>query len=75
MDRANGMTPQQIRIFHLQAGRNWGPFTPSEWANLNSNLRGKQSGWTDPVDLTDRLRVLGPDESLEDLKTILMPGE
>lgn len=74
MTSANGMTPQQIRLFHLQAGRNWGPFTQAQYDNLNSQKkRGRPEAFA--PDVSALVRVLNKDEILEDLKTVQMPGE
>jgi hypothetical protein len=42
-DTQEGMTPQQVRLFHLQASRNWGPFTDTESAHLNTTFTRKKS--------------------------------
>lgn len=74
MTSANGMTPQQVRLFHLQASRNWGPFTQAQYDNLNSQ---KKSGRPEAFapDVSSLVRVLKVNETLQDLKTVQMPGE
>lgn len=74
MPSANGMTPQQVRLFHLQAGRAWGPFTASEWATINSEAPKRQREATQ-VDLSSYIRRVTEDDSLQDLKTVPMEGE
>jgi hypothetical protein len=71
------MTPQQERIFSLQASRNWGPFTADEIAHLN---RMAIPNRRNPADVqrpyvADLIRVLRPGETLENIQTIQMPGE
>lgn len=74
MSQPNGMTPQQIRLFHLQASRNWGPFSDREWAALNSEAPKRRREAT-PADLSAYIRLIKKDDSFENLKTILMEGE
>jgi hypothetical protein len=42
-DTQEGMTPQQVRLFHLQASRNWGPFTDTESVHLNATFKRQKS--------------------------------
>jgi hypothetical protein len=74
MPSANGMTPQQIRLFHLQASRAWGPFTQSEYNHLNSQKRRTRPEAA-PPDFRGLIRIVSADVSLQDLKTVLMEGE
>lgn len=68
------MTPQQVRLFHLQASRNYGPFTAAEQATLNSEAPHKRREATAP-DFTAYIRLAPAHVSLQDLKTVQMPGE
>lgn len=70
----NGMTPQQIRLFHLQASRAWCCFTAGEWATLNSEAPRRRREAT-RTDLTPYIRLVAAHEVLQDLKTVLMEGE
>lgn len=74
MPSANGMTAQQIRLFHLQASRAWGGFTAGEWATLHSEARRQRREAT-ATDLTPYIRLVPADVNLEDLKTVPMEGE
>jgi hypothetical protein len=74
MPSANGMSPQQIRLFHLQAGRAWGNFTASESATLNSEAPRRRREAT-PADLSPYIRMVAADVILQDLRTVAMPGE
>jgi hypothetical protein len=96
------MTPQQERIFTLQASRNWGQFNEAETEHLNRILgRQKRQLWEEKVSplkyldqnvghhlhrgkrlfsepvlaIQDRFRVLQPGETLDNIKTTVMPGE
>lgn len=68
------MTPQQIRLFHLQASRNYGPFTPAESAAINSMSPKKQRHATQP-DFSAYVRWVPADANLNELRTIPMPEE
>lgn len=74
MQQPNSMTPQQVRLFHLQAGRNWGPFSQSEVAALHSEAPNRRREATQ-VDLSPYIRLVPADADLNALQTILMPGE
>lgn len=74
MPSANGMTPQQIRLFHLQASRNWCCFTAGEWATLHSEAPKKRRE-ASKTDLSAYIRLVPAGFNLEDLKTVQMPGE
>jgi len=54
------MTPQQQRIFSLQASRNWGPFTDAEQAHLNTEFKRRRTrpGDVEKTDLSSVIRVL-----------------
>lgn len=74
MPSANGMTPQQIRLFHLQASRAWCCFTAGEWATINSEAPKRRREAT-RTDLSAYIRLVGANDILQDLKTLPMPGE
>ena len=72
--RINDMTPQQERIFSLQAKRAWGPFTQDQYDHMNTTLK-RAEPIAAPTDLHDRIRFLRPGETLDNIQTIPMPGE
>lgn len=74
MRSANGMSPQQIRLFHLQAARAWGNFTHAESLTLHSEAPSRRREAT-PVDLSPFIRWVPADANLNELKTIAMEGE
>lgn len=70
----SALTPQQLRHRALAESRAWGPFTDRELATLNSEAPRKRREAV-PPDFTAYIRLVPADDSLEDLKTVLMEGE
>jgi hypothetical protein len=75
MTSIEGMTPQQERLFKLQASRPWGPFTDEEAYRMNFETQPRKHPDPQPTDVSDRIRVLEASETLLNIQTKLMPGE
>ncbi len=71
------LTPQQQRLFHLQASRKWGNFTDAEVEHLN-RIQQRTKSRPEDVERADYgglIRVLQPGETLANVRTLPMPGE
>jgi hypothetical protein len=71
------MTEQQKRLAVLADSRAWGPFTHEEERFLNSEQKRRRTRPADvqAPDFTQFIRVLQPGETLENIRTRIMPGE